>query len=161
MEADSIDVVAPAQQIREAVAIGSAYGERVTPDSLRKYLPEASPDAAALIANDWMRGDTVRAFFMANPAKATDPGASDRIMERLFASGTPAQSMYRMRDEGNPSLKLSINYLVASQIEVTFHEGAASLLRASGDAKGVYLQPEEAARRTRAGGATPGGVLRP
>jgi hypothetical protein len=161
MEADSIDVLAPEQQIREAVAIGNARGERVTPDSLKRYLPEVAPDDAALIANDWMRGDTVRAFFITNPEAATNPNASDRIMERLLATGAPAQSMYRMRDEENPTLKLSINYLVASQIEVTFHEGAASLLRASGDARGVYLQPEEAARRTRVGGATPVGVLRP
>ena len=161
MEADSIDVLAPDQQIREAVAIGNAQGERITPDSLKRFIPEADPEVAALIANDWMRGDTVRAFFAPNPEKAKNPEASDRIMERLLASGTPAQSMYRMRDAENPSQRMSINYLVAAMIEVTFVEGAAELLRASGDAKGVYLQPEEAARRTRVGGTTPGGVRRP
>jgi lipopolysaccharide export system protein LptA len=161
MEADSIDVVAPDQQIREAVAIGNARGERITPDSLKRFIPQGNPEVTALIANDWMRGDTVRAFFAQNPKAETDSTASEQIMERLLATGTPAQSMYRMRDEENPSLTMSINYLVASLIEVTFTDGAAALLRASGDAKGVYLQPEEAARRARVGGGTPGGVLRP
>jgi hypothetical protein len=161
MEADSIDVLAPEQEIREAVAIGNAHGERVTPDSLKRFIPDAAPDVAALIANDWMRGDTVRAFFAPNPEKAKNPQASDRIMERLVATGSPAQSIYRMRDEENPTLRMSINYLVASMIEVMFEDGSAALLRASGDAKGVYLQPEEAAARTRAGRTTPGGARQP
>ncbi|HUF50264.1 MAG TPA: hypothetical protein VMN60_05490 [Longimicrobiales bacterium] len=161
LESDSIDVLAPGQVMTEAVAIGNAYGERITPDSMKALIPETRPEIQALIANDWMRGDTVRAFFAANPAAAADPNAADRIMERLLASGGPARSMYRMRDAQNPALELSINYLVAEAIEVTFENGAATLLRASGDAKGVYLQPEEAARRARVGGDANTPVRRP
>jgi hypothetical protein len=155
MDADSIDVVAPEQRITEAIAIGSAYGERVTPDSLKALLPEADTTVMKLIANDWMRGDTVRAFFTDNPRAAQDSTAPDRTMDRLLALGSPAQSMYRMRNGESPDEKLSINYMVGTAIEVQFRDGAVELVY-SPDAVGVFLQPADAARR--AGGNPGGGV---
>lgn len=154
MESDSIDVLAPGGEITEAAAIGNAYGERTTPDSLRARLPEVSSSAdSALIANDWMRGDTVRAFFAANPAADTVADAEARVMERLVAAGTPAQSMYRMTDEDQPDATLSVNYLTALRIEVRFVDGVVSIVSAEGDTKGIYVQPASTARRTTGGGA--------
>lgn len=157
MESDSIDVAAPDGEIREAVAIGRAYGERVTPDSLRALLPEASDSVMRLIANDWMRGDTVRAFFAAAPPgdpDARDGPSGERVMERLQASGAPAQSIYRMRDENRPEAKLSVSYLTAGNIVVEFIDGVVSVVTASQDARGVYIQPADSVRR--AGGRTAG-----
>jgi len=153
MESDSIDVAAPGGEITEAAAIGHAYGERVTPDSLRARLPDVSAEDSALIANDWMRGDTVRAFFVANPAAAQDTTAQARVMERLVAAGAPAQSIYRMVSENRPDDPLSVNYLSASRIEVEFANGVVSVVSAAGEAKGVYVQPASNARRTTGGGA--------
>jgi lipopolysaccharide export system protein LptA len=162
MDADSLDVLAPQQNVTEAVAIGSAYGERLTPDSLKPLLPEAEPEVMKLIANDWMRGDTVRAFFVDNPAAAQDTAAPARLMERLLAIGAPAQSMYRMRDEAAPEAKLSINYLVGTAIEVRFRAGEVAEV-ISPDAVGVFLEPADAARRARGnrtgGGSGPPGPL--
>jgi lipopolysaccharide export system protein LptA len=162
MESDSIDVLAPGQQITEAVAIGNAYGERLTPDSLRALLPDVEPEQLALIESDWMRGDTVRAFFGPAPTPqavgpdvaapdpaapdpvAVDPetpGSAERVMERLLASGAPALSVYRMRDEEDPEAKLSVNYLSAERIEVAFAGGTVSVVTADGNARGIYLQP--------------------
>jgi hypothetical protein len=67
-------------------------------------------------------------------------------MERLLAQGAPALSMYRMRDENSPEAMLSINYLSASHIEIAFTDGTVSVVTAAGDAKGVYLQPEQGPR---------------
>lgn len=141
MESDSIDVLAPGQQISEAWAIGDAYGERIVPDSLRALLPETTPEMLALISSDWMRGDTVRATFIQNPALADDPNASERVLDRLMAAGSPAVSVYRMRAEDATDEKLSINYLTANRIEVAFVNGAVSVVSAEGNARGMYLQP--------------------
>jgi lipopolysaccharide export system protein LptA len=152
LEADSIDVLAPQQQLSAAVAIGDAAGERILPDSLRALLPDAPDDVLALIAGDWMRGDTVRARFVPNPRAETDTTAAATIMEQLAALGDPAQSMYGMRDERDPHAMLSFNYLLARYIEVNFADGQVATVAASGDARGVYLQPGEAAAAVRAGG---------
>jgi lipopolysaccharide export system protein LptA len=169
MEADSLDVLAPAQRLTEAVAIGVAHVERITPDSLRALLPEVAPDVLALIGNDWMRGDTVRAFFADGPQRhATDPAAREpaegavtdtataepeRVLERIWTTGDPASTMHRTRDENAPDgTKLSIAYLVGREVEVVFSNGTVSVVSASDDVRGVYLQPAEVARRT--GGGT-------
>lgn len=151
LDADSIDVLAPHQQITEAVAIGNARGERILPDSLSALLPEASPEVTALLSSDWMRGDTVRARFAPNPLAQTDSTADATVMEQLSAHGNQAQSMYSVRDENDAAAKLSFNYLVSSYIEVNFADGEVSTVSAAGDAKGVYLQPAEAARAAQTG----------
>ena len=141
MDADSIDVIAPGGELQSAVAIGAAYTERVTPDSLAKLLPPADAATAGLIANDWMRGDTLRAAFAPNPAAAQDTSAAAQVLERIVAIGAPAQSMYRIRNEERPDALLSISYLNANRIEVSFQTGVAQVVSAEGDVKGVYLQP--------------------
>jgi lipopolysaccharide export system protein LptA len=176
MEADSLEVLAPEQLLREAAAFGAAYVERITPDTLRDLLPDTEPAVRALIENDWVRGDTVRAFFTAAPAPAEpdvvggparrdtelvaeregvdaaparERGEPERVLERLWAAGTPAQTMHRTRDDSAPEgTPLSIAYLIGKQIEVTFTGGAVEIVSASEDVRGVYLQPRELAGRT-------------
>lgn len=158
LDADSIDVLAPEQTLTAAVAIGNARGERVLPDSVRALLPEASDEVLALLSRDWMRGDTVRARFAPNPRAETDSTAAATVMEQLAAHGQQAQSMYSVRDENEPETKLSFNYLLSSYIEVNFRDGEVSTVSAAGDARGVYLQPAEAAQAAGAstvGAATP------
>jgi lipopolysaccharide export system protein LptA len=158
LDADSIDVLAPGQQITAAVAIGDARGERVLPDSLQALLPDAAPEVLALLTRDWIRGDTVRARFAPNPRAETDTTAAATVMEQLAAHGQQAQSMYSVRDEDDPQAGLSFNYLLSSYIEVNFLDGQVSTVSAAGDARGVYLQPEEAAR---ASGSTTVGAAPP
>jgi lipopolysaccharide export system protein LptA len=188
MVADSIDVLAPRQQLTEAVAIGTAYVERVTPDTLRGLVPEGEPEVTSAIAHDWMRGDTIRAWFTgagAAPAEAgaeavadaaeppaaqpETPGAAaaptvqgERVLERLYAAAgspdVPAQTMHRMLpDDAQPGDMLSIAYLIARNVEVTFADGIVSVVTASEDVRGVYLQPGDAARRPAAETARAGG----
>jgi len=155
MDADSIDVVAPAGELTSAVAVGKAYGERVTPDSLKARLPEANAETTSIIANDWMRGDTLRAFFVPNPNAARDTSESAQILDRILAVGQPAQSVYRITNAEKPDAKLSISYLNAKRIEVSFAKGVAQVVLAEGDVKGIYLQPGETRPPTTPG--RPGG----
>jgi hypothetical protein len=100
----------------------------------------------------------VRARFAPNPRAETDTTAAATVMEQLAAHGQQAQSMYSVRDEDDPQAGLSFNYLLSSYIEVNFLDGQVSTVSAAGDARGVYLQPEEAAR---ASGSTTVGAAPP
>ena len=137
LTADSIDALSPKQQLEKVIAVGGALGERA-PDSLDAKLP-------ALIAKDWVRGDTVQAFF-----GATEPDTA-RALQRLVAVGNPASSTYKLREKVNDSTQISVNYLTARHIDVAFKEGAVDQVRAQGDIRGLYLQPArpEPSARTR------------
>jgi hypothetical protein len=149
MEADSLDVLAPDQQLREAAAIGTAYVQRITPDSLLGLLPDVEPAVLSLIEHDWVRGDTVRAFFTAGPVPDVEGAEPERVLERLWTAGDPAQTMHRTRDDNAaPDTPLSIAYLIGRQVEVSFNGGAVAVVSASEDVRGVYLQPTDVARRT-------------
>ncbi len=71
--ADSIDAIAPGQQLERVIAVGNAYGER-TADSLDVKVPE-------LIARDWLRGDTITGYFATVPV-ADSASTSDTDDER-------------------------------------------------------------------------------
>jgi hypothetical protein len=131
--ADSIDAKTPKQKIDQVIAVGAAYGEQ-TPDSLDKDLP-------AVIAKDWVRGDTVQAYFTAADTAATAARDTARVLSRLVAVGSPAASTYRQRQIVNDSTEISVNYLTARKIDVMFKAGEVDRVRAEGDIKGLYLQP--------------------
>lgn len=150
--ADSIDAKTPGQQIREVIAIGTALGER-TADTTDAKMPD-------LIAKDWVRGDTVQAYFTTDTVRVT-PGARAgdaaptgavadtvrQVLERIIAKGSPASSTYRLREIVNDTAKISVNYLTAKSIDVQFSHGEVDRVNASGDIRGIYLQPP---RRTQA-----------
>lgn len=133
--ADSIDAVTPGQKLETVVAVGKAFGER-RPDSLDAKLPD-------LVATDWVRGDTVRAFFVdAVPAPGrVRPDTAGRVVDRIVAAGAPASSTYRLRENRNGQSEVSVNYLTARTIDVVMKNGSVDRVNAAGDIRGVYLQP--------------------
>jgi lipopolysaccharide export system protein LptA len=157
MTADSIDVLSPQQRIERLHATGNAFAERVPTDSAEIAAAAALPE---LVRRDWVRGDTVVATFIAAPV-ATDPavavalpapdaptsaapGRTEQVLETLIVTGadTPASSAYRIRDENEPSdSPLTVNYVVATQIVVTFADGAVRRVEAEGDVRGVHIRP--------------------
>ena len=153
--ADSIDALAPAQRLEKVVAVGAAFGERVTPDSLRASRPPAA-------AHDWMRGDTIIATFTNPPPADT---AQDAVLETITAVGTTdqARSMYAMADENDPTGRLAFSYVLAHRIFVTLLEGEVAAVSAEGKdgqpVHGLYLQPSDSAAAPppvrRAGGGAP------
>jgi lipopolysaccharide export system protein LptA len=143
--ADSIDVRAPAQQLEEVHAVGRAFGEML--DTLPAL--QLPAERGAPLENDWMRGDTLRAYFAANPEARADSAADPRVLERLVAGGVPAAALYRKRAEvtsaGTPPGAPEIGYVLANLIEVRLAEGEVSDVKAEGDVRGMYLQPRTTA----------------
>jgi hypothetical protein len=147
LTADSIDAMLPAQQLEQVTAVGRAYGERLAADDATRILvqPVTAEDSvlARLLAHDWLRGDTVRAFFApaADSLRAPGDTAQARVLERIVATGSPASSAYRMESESRPDDPPGISYLTALRITVTLAQGEVGDVQAEGDVKGVYLQP--------------------
>jgi hypothetical protein len=141
LTADSIDALAPDQKLKEVFAVGQAYAERAS-DSLDVKLPD-------LIKKDWLRGDTVRAYFVEAPDSIkqrrakTDSTSFDRVLERMIALGAaqPATAIFRMRDEKDATKQVQVNYLVAKKITTFFKDGSLFDVNAEGEIKGMYLQP--------------------
>lgn len=83
MVGDSIDAVAPDQQLERVVAVGAAFGERITTDT--------TIVRPAIAANDWMSGDTIIATFAEAPdSVASDTAAADVIAAETETSTTNA-----------------------------------------------------------------------
>ena len=153
--ADSIDALSPRQRLERVFAVGKARGERFA-DSAANALPE-------LIRSDWVQGDTVRAYFTqrtgapppAGPPSqrptATTGADTTRVLERIIAVGSPASSTYRLREQAGDTVEISVNYLTATKLDVTFKEGAVDRVRAEGAIRGLYLQPPS---RAQANGTT-------
>jgi len=163
LTADSIDVRAPKQELEEVIAIGDAYS--ATNDSVPA--PPDVGDLASALSTDWMRGDTVHAYFSANPRAETDSTANKRVLDRVVSTGSPASSLYRRRElpapaaaapadsaRAAPAPQYEIGYLLARRIEVIMAEGEVRDVNASEDVRGIYLQPRtatatQAARKNR------------
>jgi hypothetical protein len=151
LTADSIDAHSPQQKLERVFAVGRARGERFGDTAVDNSLPE-------LIRNDWVQGDTVRAFFTERPPVAAAPGQarpvaavgadSTRVLERIVAVGTPASSTYRLHEQVGDSVEVSVNYLTAKKLDVIFKDGAVQKVGAEGEIRGLYLQPPARAQAT-------------
>jgi hypothetical protein len=136
--ADSLDALSPNQQLERVFAVGRARGERWGDTLQDRDLPE-------LIRNDWVQGDTIRAYFAQAPDTMAD---TTRVLERIVALGTPASSTYRLREQQGDSVEISVNYLTAKLLDVTFKEGAVHRVQAEGEIRGLYLQSPARAQAT-------------
>jgi hypothetical protein len=158
LTADSIDALAPGQQLERVFAMGSAYGVRLTEADgpANDWTPAA--EGELVLDRDWLRGDTIRAYFTDAPAAVPDGGEmtrrtdledpaaapqSERILERLVAVGvgTPASTIHRIPDGTDPTAPPAIAYMVAREIRVLFDGGEVRRVEADDETKGLYLQP--------------------
>jgi hypothetical protein len=119
-------------------AVGRARGERWGDTLQDRALPE-------LIRNDWVQGDTIRAYFAEAPDTMAD---TTRVLERIVALGAPASSTYRLREQQGDRVEVSVNYLTAKMLDVTFKDGAVHKVLAEGEIRGIYLQPPARAQAT-------------
>lgn len=124
--ADSLDVIMPNQRIRELRAIGKAYAES-DPDSTKVRSDE----------RDWLRGDTVLAFFDSLPAADT---ASQPKVRELVAAGH-ASALYQVASERGEVNCPAINYVRGRVIRLYFVDGEVDRVTVVDSASGVYLEP--------------------
>jgi hypothetical protein len=150
IEADLLQAEAPARQLERVVAVGAAFGERLTPDSVAVTMPEL-PE---FVRNDWMRGDTIIAIFGAAPATRPDTTGPARVLEELTSFGGEglASAAYRQSERDDPG-SYSISYLIARRIRVLLEGGAVARVEADEQVHGMVLRPETAQARRRDGDA--------
>ena len=144
--ADSLDVVMPAQKIREVRAVRRAFAQTL-PDTLRIRTPE----------RDWLRGDTIVARFDSVPA--SDTARRPRVRE-VVALGS-ASSFYHIAAQNGDPTRPGINYVRGGTITVALREQQVQTVTVTDSAVGVYVEPQtDSAGAARA--ATPGArVTRP
>jgi lipopolysaccharide export system protein LptA len=127
MTADSIEIVMPAQRIRQVRAVGKA-------------LAESAPDSTKIVSTerDWLRGDTIIALF--DSIAATDTTSKPRIRELL--AKVRASSFYQIPPDDSTSRCPKINYARGHEIRVAFDSQAVQRVTVadSVNADGVYLE---------------------
>ena len=155
--ADSIDALAPGQTLREIIAVGEAFAQR-QPDSLSAGLPE-------FIANDWVSGDTIQAYFALEEKAAASAGAEPSrpdsaagaardtarvVLERLVVTGAGgrAQALYRVSRDGRDPGPPAINYTIADRITLVLSGGEVKEAEATGEVRGRYLEPQRRSARS-------------
>ncbi len=135
--ADSIDAIMPNQRVRELHAIGNAYATTV-------------PDTNTITTDerDWMRGDTVIAYFDSIPAAQADSNATPPI--KTIISSVDAKAYYHLRNNDGVKDKPGVNYVRGREINIDFADRQVQTVTVVDQATGVYLEAEtdSAARGT-------------
>jgi lipopolysaccharide export system protein LptA len=126
--ADSLDVRMPEQRLREVHAVGNAFAQSV-PDTTRMHTTE----------HDWLRGDTVFAYFDSS-AKVVSDSASQPSIEMLLSVGH-ARSFYQIAPRDTAAIGPAINYVRGERIRVAFANRTVDSVTIIGQAAGVYADP--------------------
>jgi hypothetical protein len=140
LTADSIDVIMPAQRVREVHALRNASAEG-RPDSVRFKADEP----------DWLRGDTIFTYF--DSLTTRDTTQSPRI-RRLVASGD-ARSLYHLAPSDSMEHRPAISYSKGRKITIDFNDQRVAQVTVEDRAVGMYLEP--AAPRSDSTAARPPG----
>jgi hypothetical protein len=149
--ADSLDVRMPDQRMREIHALRDAFAQSL-PDTTKLHTTE----------HDWLRGDTIFAYFDSTPPAPTDTAKQPQLRE-LVARGH-ARSFYQIAAKDTAALGPAVNYVRGDQITVAMGERQVRSVTIAGEAAGVYLDPTPPARADttkRPTGATPPQARRP
>ena len=125
--ADSLDVDMAGQRMRELRAITSAFAQS-TPDSAKIHSD----------AKDWMRGDTIFAFF--DTAATAADSASEGQLSRLVARGN-ASSYYQLAPRDSAAVEPAVNYVRGRDITVSFANREVHTVTIVEQATGLYLEP--------------------
>ena len=167
--ADSIEVLAPGEELEELRAMGQARGESLAGDSLNtEFTPE-------LARRDWLEGDTVIAIFVPNTpdpelgegedpvaeiapppsagsvsGREAQPDSSGFRLERLIAR-VGAKSLYRMAASDSTVAeeeeRQAIHYVVGDEITILMSEGEVDHMEVMGATRGIHLEPVGPPRR--------------
>ncbi|HEY9515376.1 MAG TPA: hypothetical protein VIQ74_06795, partial [Gemmatimonadaceae bacterium] len=140
--ADSLDVRMPEQRLNEVHAVGDAFAQSV-PDTTKLHTTE----------HDWLRGDTIYAYFDSTSRAAGDSTTQPAI-EQLLAVGS-ARSYYQIAARDTAAIGPAINYVRGSRITVAFANRVVDSVTIAGQAVGVYADPATAAADSAARALTP------
>lgn len=126
MIADSLDVRMPGQRVREVHAV-------------RKAFAEGRPDTTRFRADttDWLRGDTVLAYFDSLPPADTSKGPA---IEKLVAT-VNAEAYYHVAPSDTALHRPAINYVKGHEITVVFDDQKVASIVVEGKVAGIYAEP--------------------
>ena len=150
--ADSLDVLMPGQRIREVHALRNAFAEG-RPDSVKFHAD----------TTDWLRGDTVLAYFDSSTTSrhdttaAADTSHSPQI-RRLVANGN-ASAFYHLAPSDTSLHRPAINYVKGTRITIDFTERRVATVTVVGQVVGLYTEPT--ADTTKKASKTPAGTPKP
>jgi lipopolysaccharide export system protein LptA len=129
MEADSLDLRMPGQRLSEVHALGKAIAYSVV-DTARIESED----------RDWIRGDTLVAYF---DTVATADTTERARMREVVATGN-ARSFYQLAQSGGVKGPPNISYNRGRVISVHFEEGEVQQVDVKDKASGMFLEPLKA-----------------
>ena len=134
MIADSLDVQMPGQRVREVHALRKAFAEGRA-DSIKFHAD----------TTNWLRGDTIFAYFDTLPPVDTSKGPAIR---QLVAKDS-AEAHYNLAPSDTSLHRPAINYVKGYMITIDFAEEKVAQIVVEGKVMGVYLEPTNDTTRTR------------
>ncbi len=126
MIADSLDVQMPAQRVREVHALHRAFAEGRADSTTFK------PDTT-----NWLRGDTIFAYFDTLPPVDTSKGPAIR---RLVSKDS-AEAYYHVAPQDTALHRPAINYVKGEKITIDFNEQKVAQIAVDGKVSGVFIEP--------------------
>jgi hypothetical protein len=145
MIADSLDVQMPGQRVHEVHALRKAFAEGRA-DSIKFHAD----------TTNWLRGDTIFAYFDTLPPADTSKGPS---LRQLIAKDS-AEAHYNLAPSDTSLHRPAINYVKGYMITIDFEEEKVSQIVVEGKVMGIYLEPTNDTTRTRTN-ARPGQTRTP
>jgi lipopolysaccharide export system protein LptA len=135
MTADSLDVRMPGQRVREVHAV-------------RKAFAEGRPDTTKFRADttDWLRGDTILAYFDSLPPVDTSKGPA---IEKLVAT-VNAEAYYHVAPSDTSIHRPAINYVKGHIITIDFDQQKVASIVVEGKVAGIYAEPTNDTTNTKA-----------
>jgi lipopolysaccharide export system protein LptA len=128
--ADSIDVRLPNQKVRVVYAVRNARAE-ADADTIRFRTTE----------RDWLRGDTLTAWFDSLAANDTTKNPPlDRI--RTTHRGDSAQAYYHMPAQAPACRDAAISYVRGREILIDFDKRKVGVVAVTDSVMGMYLEPK-------------------
>ena len=128
--ADSIDVLMPKQKVSVIYAIRKAYAQAEA-DTLRFRTTE----------KDWLRGDTVIAWFDTTTTKDT---STTPPIKQILAThhADSAQAYYHLAPNDTSVRTPAISYVRGKQIRLDFENRKVALVSVRDSVAGLYLEPK-------------------
>jgi hypothetical protein len=126
MIADSLDVQMPEQRVREVHALHKAFAE-------------GRADSATFKADttNWLRGDTIFAYFDTLPPADTSKGPEIRKL----ISKDSAEAYYHVAPQDTSLHRPAINYVRGERITIDFNEQKVAQIAVDGRVSGIFIEP--------------------
>jgi hypothetical protein len=134
--ADSIDAMLPGQVLRQVRSVGKAFAQSL-PDTIKIKSKD----------KDWMRGDTIIAYFDSTekPPPPPPPGDTSRTqpqpdVKTVVALGH-AQSLYQLPPKDKRATVPALNYVRGHDIQIELAAREVQTVTVKDSVSGVMLEP--------------------